>query len=281
MSTVNHFGSSDQGRVRFKNEDYILSRYPEEEDVRRKKGSLFIVADGVGGHGAGDVASREACEDFVTTYYASPWRPDRAMKSAFGHANTKVFDIGVETNRLHMQTTFSAMVIVGSQVHVCHAGDTRIYRVRGSSKIELLTQDHSEVAELVKMNILSPEKVRNHPRRSIITRSLGSQPVVMPMFRTYDILVGDIFVMCTDGVWEPVEESQIASVAVTYPPDQACEKLIQMGLDGQSTDNLSVQVVRVLTVEDNDAAAVNTGGWWRRLFKRKKTEEATGSTLCN
>lgn len=286
MTTMNHYGSSNQGRVRFRNEDFIIYRDPEDPELHAKKGALFVVADGVGGHGAGDVASSEAGRDIVESYYSSKAKPDRALKRAFAHANLHVFDIGIATNRLHMQTTLSAIAIVGGTIHICHVGDSRIYRVRPPSQIELLTQDHSEVAELVRMNILSPDKVRNHPRRSVITRSLGSQPVMQPMFKTDKTQPGDIFVMCTDGIWEPVPDKEIAMIALTYPPDQACEKLIEMGIERQSTDNLSVQIVRVLTVEEEVAqAAPNITGWWgglRRLLKRKRTaEEVKGTTICN
>lgn len=287
MTTVNHHGVSDQGRVRFKNEDFIISRYPDDLELLARKGSLFIVADGVGGHGAGDVASSEAGREFVISYYASPWKPDRALKAAFSHTNLHVFDIGVKTNRSHMQTTFSALAICGSRLHIIHIGDTRIYRVRGSNRIEQLTQDHSEVAELVRMNILSPEKARTHPRRSIITRSLGSQPVAQPMYKTDTVVEGDIFVMCTDGIWEPVPDSEIAEIVVTYSPDEACAKLVERGLAGQSTDNLSVQVIRVITVaEDSLPEGADSLVWWRKIIqrlkpKRKSTEEATGRSLCS
>src|SRR5580704_1025444 len=95
MSTVDHAGISDRGRVRFQNEDFIAHRYPEDEELRGRKGSLFVVADGVGGHGSGEVACKAAAEKLLESYYASRWRPDRALRSAFGQANLHVFDLAI------------------------------------------------------------------------------------------------------------------------------------------------------------------------------------------
>jgi serine/threonine protein phosphatase PrpC len=285
MSTVDHSGISDRGRVRFQNEDFIAHRYPEDADLRARKGSLFVVADGVGGHGAGEVASKAAAEKLVESYYASPWRPERALRAAFGQANLHVFDLAIETKHLHMQTTMSALLIVGGHLHLAHVGDSRIYRVRGPSQAEQLTIDHSEVAELVRMNLLAPEMLRNHPRRSVITRSVGGEPVVKPMVRTEELVSGDIFVMCTDGVWEPLEEKDIASIAASYPPDEACRRLVELGLERQSTDNVSAQVVRVVNIEKDNEYSMANETWWQRLqaaFKRKPdTGGMTGSSLWN
>lgn len=267
MTTVNHHGTSDQGRVRFNNEDFIISRCPEEQDVLAKKGSFFVIADGLGGHDAGEVASSAAGTELVKSYYGSKSKPERALRAAFSHTNLHVFDLGITTNHLNMQTTLSAIAIVGSRLYVGHVGDSRIYRVRGLGRIELLTQDHSEVGELVRMNILSPDRVRKHSRRNVVTKSVGSQPVVQAMFKSDTVLEGDIFVLCTDGVWEPVEDAEIAEIVATYPPNEACQKLISAALERQSNDNLSVQVIRVLTVSE-DTAPTTAGGshWWHKLW---------------
>jgi PPM family protein phosphatase len=274
MSTVDYSGISDRGRVRFQNEDFIAHRYPEDEELRLRKGSLFVVADGVGGHGAGEVASKAAAEKLVESYYASRSRPDRALRAAFAQANLHVFDLAIDTKHIHMQTTMSALLIVNARLHIAHIGDSRIYRVRGTSPAEQLTTDHSEVAELVRMNLLAPEMLRDHPRRSVITRSIGGELVVKPMLRTETIVAGDIFVLCTDGVWEPLADSDIAQIAASYPPEEACRRLVELGLDRQSTDNVSAQVVRVVSIEKDDKCSQADETWWRRLlaaFTRKPT----------
>jgi protein phosphatase len=265
MTLVEHAGISEQGNVRAKNDDSIGFTVPTDPAVLARKGCLFVVADGVGGHGAGDVASHEAVKVLTETYYASRSKPERSLKTALGRANIHVFDLGVATNRFNMSTTVSAIAIVGSRFFIVHVGDSRIYRVRQNTEIVQLTTDHSEVAELVRMNILSPDKVRNHPRRSLITRSVGSQTIVHPMVASGEVVVGDKFVMCTDGIWEPVQDNEFSDIVRAQSPQDACKSLIGLGLERQSTDNLSAMVVHVTDVAE-DAVRNSQVGWWGKIL---------------
>ena len=265
---IDHAGTSEQGHVRFRNEDFIAHQMPDDAEVRRRKGSLFVVADGVGGSGAGDVASREAAQALVSAYYAGGKRPDRALAHAFARANLQVYDLGLKAGAFRMQTTMVALAIVGDKAYIAHVGDSRAYRVRSATSIVPLTRDHSEVAELVRMQILTPENARHHPRRHIITRSVGSQPVLQVPSRIEVLEPGDAFVLCTDGLWEPLDDLDIASIVAAHPPAEACRQLIALGLERQATDNLSVQVVKVLEVEqEKTPAAPNSGAWWQALLR--------------
>ena len=132
-----------------------------------------MVADGVGGSDAGDVASREAAQTLVRAYYESGRPPDHALRDAFRQANQHVYDLGLRGGKFRMETTLVALALVGDTAHIAHVGDSRLYRVRSAAFAEPLTRDHSEVAELVRMQILSPENARHHPRRHVITRSVG------------------------------------------------------------------------------------------------------------
>ncbi len=265
---IDHAGTSEQGHVRFRNEDFIVHTVPDDAEVRRRKGDLFIVADGVGGSGAGDVASREATQVFVSAYYASGKRPDRALSEAFARANLHVYDLGLKAGAFRMETTMVALAIVGDKAYVGHVGDSRAYRVRSATNILALTRDHSEVAELVRMQILTPENARHHPRRHVITRSVGNQPVLQASSRVDPLEVGDTFVLCTDGLWEPLSDLDIAGIVSSHAPDEACRLLIELGLERQSTDNLSVQIVRVQEVDKENATAVpNNNPWWRALLR--------------
>jgi serine/threonine protein phosphatase PrpC len=270
------FGAlSEQGHVRSRNEDSIAHAVPTDPAVLQKKGLLFVVADGVGGHGAGDVASSEAVKTLEHAYYASHKSPLASLRTAFGQANLHVFDLGIKTNRHRMATTLSAITFVGTQYHIVHAGDSRIYRVRPNTQIEQLTQDHSEVAELVKMQVLSPDKVRDHPRRSMITRALGSQTVVAPMVRSGDVRADDYFILCTDGLWEPVQDVEIGQYALDNEPAEAVKLLVDLGLERQTVDNLSVLVIKVLAVEaqDGEHASETAGllGHIWKIFGRRET----------
>ena len=274
MTKVDQAGISDIGLVRGKNEDCLGHHIPDDPVVLSKKGQLFIVADGVGGYGAGDVASQAAVAELIKSYYASSRRPEKALQNAIAHVNLHVFDLAIETNHHRMQTTLSALVLVGKMFHIAHVGDTRVYRARKNTQIEQLTNDHSEVAELVRMKILSPDKVRGHDRRSIITKSVGAETIVRPMLRTGEIRPGDRFVMCTDGAWESVEDDEIGQIATSREPTEACAEIIRLAIERNTRDNLSVQIVHVLEVVEDRLpveSALTVGlRQIRKLFHREE-----------
>jgi serine/threonine protein phosphatase PrpC len=274
MTKVDQAGISDIGLVRGKNEDCLGHHIPDDPAVVAKKGQLFIVADGVGGYGAGDVASQAGVENMIKQYYASAKPPDKALKSALAHTNLHIFDLAIETNHHRMQTTMSALAIVGNAFHIVHVGDTRVYRARRNAGIEQLTTDHSEVAELVRMKILSPDKVRGHERRSIITRSVGAETVVRPAFRSGEVRPGDHFIMMTDGAWEPIEDAEIGEIATSMDSNRACAEIVRLAIERNTRDNLSVQIVHVLEVEQThfvvESAFSTALKQLRRMFRHEE-----------
>lgn len=246
---IEHSGFSEQGPVRANNEDFIAHCCPEEVDVRLSKGYLFAIADGVGGALAGEVACKEAADKLIDFYYNSPKVWGRALQEAFQQANLHVYDLSHSNpDYRRMQTTLSAVALMNDQAVVGHVGDTRIYQVRGR-EIQQLTKDHSEVEELVRMQIITREEARNHPRRNIITRSIGSEPFLQAQFRNIEVELGDIFVLCTDGLWEPVAEQEIVSTVTGRPTADACRLLLDLALERETQDNLSLQLVKVVEWE--------------------------------
>ena len=145
---IDHAGVSEQGHVRFRNEDFITHQAADDTPQGQDKGFLCVVADGVGGSGAGDVASREAAEMLTRTYYVGSKRPERALRDAINRANLHVYDLGLKAGSFRMETTIAAVAVAGANAYIAHVGDSRVYRVR-SGQIEPMTRDHSEVAELV------------------------------------------------------------------------------------------------------------------------------------
>src|SRR5689334_4126049 len=138
MTRIEHAALCEQGPVRDNNEDSIAHRLMEEDAERAELGHLFVVADGVGGSQAGEVASKEAAETLLTSYYESGKRPGRALQDAFVQANMRVFDVAhANPEYRRMQTTLCALVICGDQAHLGHVGDSRIYRVRDGEAIQL------------------------------------------------------------------------------------------------------------------------------------------------
>lgn len=263
---IEHAGLSEQGHVRFRNEDFVAHQVPDDSPAAQSKGFLCVVADGVGGSGAGDVASREAAETLIRAYYAAAKKPERALRDAISRANLHVYDLGLQAGSFRMETTIAAVAVTASHAYLAHVGDSRIYRIRRSGLIEPMTRDHSEVAELVRMQILAPENARHHPRRHIITRSVGNQPIVQSSLRVEALEAGDTFVLCTDGLWEPLEDAEIARVVTAHAPADACQALVSLALERQSTDNLSVQIVRVTEVDKENAAQTPNVAWYDRLL---------------
>ncbi len=269
---IEHAGSSALGPVRPNNEDCIAHRAPEESEVRLSKGCLFVVADGVGGSRAGEVASKEAADALIQHYYKNGKSPGRALQEAFQQANLHVYDMGqVNPDYRRMETTLSAFALVGDQAYIGHVGDSRIYLVR-DRQIEQLTRDHSEVGELVRMQLLTADEARHHPRRNVITRSVGSELMLQVDYRHVDIRLNDIFVTCTDGMWEPVEDSEIAEIVSKHSPEDAVRLLTELGVERGTADNLSIQVVKVVEWERKPALAASKNGLLQkalRLFSRE------------
>jgi serine/threonine protein phosphatase PrpC len=176
-----------------------------------------------------------------------------------------------------MQTTLSTLSLVGDQAYIGHVGDTRIYRIRDNA-IQQLTGDHSEVGELVRMALISAEEARRHPRRNIITRSVGSELLLKPDFRAEPLAVGDIFVLCSDGLWEPVDDREMADAVMHYPADEACQYLVDLALAREASDNISIQTVKVLALGAQlPDAGGRKNGLLQRAFRFLGNQEQTNA----
>jgi PPM family protein phosphatase len=267
MITLDYAGLSEQGPIRDNNEDCIASQVPPDSTVQSQKGCLFTIADGVGGNRAGEVASAQGTQKLIESYYAGAKKPLVALQQAFKQTNLHICDLGMTNpDYRRMATTLSAIALVGGQAHIGHVGDTRIYQLRDAS-IQQLTRDHSEVGELVRMQILTPEEAQHHPRRHIITRSIGEDLMTRIDYRSEPVQAGDSFVLCTDGLWEPLALHEIAEIVQSATAAAACQRLVALALDRGADDNLSVQVVKVVELA-GDALELSTrkNGFFRRTF---------------
>jgi protein phosphatase len=267
MITLDYAGLSEQGPVRDNNEDWIAAHVPLDSTVQSQKGCLFTIADGVGGNRAGEVASAQGTQKLIDAYYAGAKRPLSALQQAFKQTNLHICDLGMSNPAYRrMATTLSAIALVGDQAHIGHVGDTRIYQLRDSS-IQQLTRDHSEVGELVRMQILTPEEAQHHPRRHIITRSIGEDLMTRIDFRSEPLQAGDSFVLCTDGLWEPLAMHEIAEAVQNATAAAACQRLVALALERGTDDNLSVQVVKVVELAgDSLEVSTHKNGFFRRAF---------------
>jgi protein phosphatase len=241
---------SDVGRRRTDNEDFVGVYAPSEPQER---GPLFVLADGMGGHAAGEVASRLAVEGVLEQWTSGPSAaPRSALRSAVRAANSTVFAASLDNEHRGMGTTLTALALLGSEAIIAHVGDSRAYRVRGGLCSQL-TDDHSRVGEMLRMRLISPEQAAHHPARSQLTRSLGHEPAVQVDLVRSDVAAGDTFVLCCDGLWDLVPRADIAS-AVAADADGAAARLLELALERDAPDNVSVIVAHVAELSEQPVA---------------------------
>jgi len=252
---------TDPGRVRDHNEDNLAVVPPEgvPADALRRKGHLFLVADGMGGHAAGATASGIAVQEVMRAYYEDDSDDLRAsLERAFRLANVAIFDRSRDSlTYAGMGTTLVVIVCQDSRMLIANVGDSRAYLIRDGG-IRQLTQDHSWVAEAVRQGTLSAEQARYHPRRNVITRSLGNRPDVEVDFSEEGLLAGDTLVLCSDGLSGQVYDEEIRDVVLALEPQEAAEHLVSLANERGGPDNITVVIVRVVQVVEE--AALKAGG---------------------
>lgn len=247
---------SDTGRVRQLNEDSVRVERPSDPTIAGKWGDLYVVADGMGGHESGEVASRIAIETIAQVYYRTNGMPtDEALAHAIEKANAEIFRRAQEEDRHGMGTTVVAAARVGNKIHLAHVGDSRIYLIR-DNKIKPLTEDHSMVAEQVAAGLLTPEEAERHPYRNVISRAVGTAPQVeveISQSSPLELREGDVILLCSDGLTEHVKAPQIRQLVANRPPESAAHALIQAANNGGGSDNISVIILRVGEVKTDTA----------------------------
>jgi len=239
---------TDTGQVRPNNEDAFGQCDPASKKEWGGKGWLFVVADGMGGHRGGEIASNIAVDVVKSTYYSDDGESrSAALKTAVEEANRHILDESISDAALTgMGTTCTAMAVHDGFAYFVHVGDSRAYVLRESELVQL-TQDHSLVGEMVRSGILSDEDARVHPKRNVITRSLGIQPAVTAdtPFTPFKLEKGDVFVLCSDGLTSMVDDDQIADALRGNAPDAACQNLVDAANERGGKDNITVVVVKV------------------------------------
>jgi protein phosphatase len=261
---------SEAGPLRGHNEDYAGVFAPTTPDDSWDRGPVFVVADGLGGHAAGEVASRAAVEALLSSWTdGTPDDPAKALRAATRVANTAVLDRSFTDGRSGMGTTLTALTLAGRNAILTHVGDSRAYLVRGDS-CRQLTTDHSRVGEMMRMKLLTPEQAANHPARSQLTRSIGGDLTVQVDVVRESLEVGDTFVLCSDGLWDDVRSQEIAAIAGALGSHElptavaAADALVSLAVERQAADNVTAVVVHVPSGLPIPAA----GARRRSLFRR-------------
>lgn len=233
-------GDTHVGQVRSVNQDAIGTF-----DLEDGPGRLVMVADGMGGHRGGEVASRMAVECVRDVLLPTAPDPD-ALVDAIRQANTRINTAGSQDRALAGMGTTGVVLLFadGGRAWVAHVGDSRAYRV-SEGRIEPLTEDHSVVGELVRLGRITPEEARNHPQRNEILRAIGTQQDVKIEINPVDVMPGDRFLLCSDGLSTLVTDEEIGEILTREPPAQAVQTLIDLANDRGGTDNISVQIAAI------------------------------------
>jgi PPM family protein phosphatase len=253
MLDLEFVARTDDGRVRDHNEDYLGYAPPATPAEARSHGWLFALADGVGGHNMGEVASRAAIESMVAGFQGSPGGESHAalLPRLVQKANTHVFETAVAggRNSAGMATTIVACALRFDRVTVAHVGDSRCYLVRGG-KATQLTRDHTVANEQIRLGLISAQEAGEGSTRHILSRSLGTEMIVNVETNDHLLLPGDVLLQCSDGLHGSVEASEIAALC-SHGLDlvAASEKLVALANERDGSDNISVQLIRVRDVE--------------------------------
>jgi protein phosphatase len=259
---------SEPGEVRPHNEDYAGSFAPTSPDDAWDRGPLFVVCDGLGGHAAGEVASRLAVDALLGSWSnGPPGAPHQAIRGAARAANLAVYDAALTQGQRGMATTLVALTLAGREAIIANVGDSRAYLVRGEN-CQQLTADHSRVGEMLRLGLLSPDQAANHPGRSMLTRTIGTEPMVQIDLGRHPVDAGDTFILCSDGLWDSVARGEMAehcgAIGSAEVPTvtEAADRLVGLALKRDAPDNVTVCVVRV-----SSDRPIPSAGARRSLFR--------------
>lgn len=248
---------SDVGRARDHQEDAVGVFTPPDPALLARKGQLLIVADGMGGHNAGEVASQAAVAEIERAYFTAAGDDiPTVLRQALVTANQTIRQLSQEDAGRHgMGTTAAVAVVREREVHIANVGDSRVYLLRGGA-ITQITQDHSWVEEQVRSGVLTPEQARNHPQRNVITRALGTSAAIEPDLFNGVLQEGDVLLLCSDGLSNLVSNAELLEIAGQAAPEQAARRLVDLANERGGIDNISVIVARAEKPEPAAAAAL-------------------------
>jgi len=269
---IESYSYTHMGNVREDNQDAVRLCDPVD-NLTFTDGHLYGIADGMGGYAHGGVASALALETFFETFYAANGvPPSQKLRVGVQNANLSVYQTAQRLGAGRMGTTLTAVNIVGNKLHIAHIGDSRAYLIR-EQKSKCLTNDHTRVGELVRMKVLSPEKVRTHSQRSMLDKCLGMELFVQPDIFQVQAKPGDIIVLCSDGVWATIQDDEFADIiSQSKDREHICKKIVDLAMERGSDDNLSMILLYLHRLAPSKAEDEKSSLWTlpqaiRRLFK--------------
>ncbi len=239
---------TDVGCQREGNEDSYGYWEPDDDTLFSRLGRLAVIADGMGGHEGGQIASRIAVDTVQQSYSdSSDVGPQEHLLKAFRQAHNAIQQQARQSPYLiGMGTTCTAFALVDSRLYYAHIGDSHLYLLRGG-KLKLLTRDHSLVARLIETGILRPEDAENHPQKHVLTAALGVSDDIDPDYSVEPVQLekSDVLLICTDGLWGQMNDSEIQQALASQSPQDACQSLTQLAKDRGGPDNITLQVARI------------------------------------
>jgi serine/threonine protein phosphatase PrpC len=235
------------GCLREINEDVVA--YTLQKDAGRvgSSGALAVLADGMGGHAAGEVASGIAADTILRRYYELEGEPPKVLAGCFAEANQAIYERGrSDPVCAGMGTTCTVLAIKDNAFYLGHIGDSRAYLLRDGN-LQQISEDHSLVAQMMRDGAITADEAALSPQRGVILRALGMQPTAEPSIsrKGFPLRAGDIFVLCSDGLSDVVADSAISEAVIRLTPFQACRALIDQALAAGGPDNISVGVIAV------------------------------------
>ncbi|HEX3313989.1 MAG TPA: protein phosphatase 2C domain-containing protein, partial [Gemmataceae bacterium] len=261
---IENASETDVGVKRSHNQDAFAVLRAGDAEQFRDRGHVFVVADGMGAHAVGELASKMAA-DAIPHVYSKHLKegPVSALRRAFTEANQTIHSRGQQNKEFHgMGTTGTALVLRPEGAWVGHVGDSRAYRVRAGI-VEQLSFDHSLLWELARRQRRSPDELTGVPS-NVIIRSLGPEPSVnVDVEGPHPLQAGDIFVLCSDGLSGPVHDREIGAVASALPPDEAARFLIHLANLQGGPDNITALVVRIKGESHSSVDGVAPANVWK------------------
>jgi PPM family protein phosphatase len=289
--------ATDTGMRRSNNQDSYTAVRASHSEVWRQRGHVFLVADGMGAHAVGELASKMACDLIPHSYLKMRTGiASEAIAKSFREVSLRIHSRASANRDFQgMGTTSSALLLLPDGALIAHVGDSRVYRIR-HNRIDQLSCDHSLAWELVRRNHLTAEQANLSVPKNVITRSLGPEvEIEVDIEGPLPVELGDVYLLCSDGLSGPVNDEEIGAFASSFHPRDACRYLISLANLRGGLDNITVQIVRIGPWIDPDSAEIQQqaqaanndqgnqqpAGWRSRLTdlfkKRKRPPEQEGA----
>ncbi len=285
--------ATDTGMRRLNNQDSHTIVRSSKPETWKSRGHIFMVADGMGAHAVGELASKLACDNIPHNYVKTKLgTPSEAITKAFKEVGALIHGKATANRDFQgMGTTCSSLLLLPEGALIAHVGDSRVYRIR-NGRIDQLSFDHSLAWELVRRNHLSEEQANKAVPRNVITRSLGPDPnVEVDVEGPLPVEIGDVYLLCSDGLSGPVEDAELGAFAGNFHPKNAARYLLHLANLRGGHDNITVIIVRIGPwvepesetdmAEVGASASVNgsKGGWMKGITGLLGTKKKASATV--